>query len=429
MRGVAGARGRQSGCRTGFVDAHVQQLAVGRFLVGQEEVTVDRNVVLAVRVVDLLRGEEGVHAEGAGFVRNDRHDALAELLVAHEVLEDADKRHGRGDFLLAGAAHARFEDLVVGQFDVDVLRAAFGCEAAEFTTAVEEVLDLRCVLTGMVVRREFRVLFELLVGDRDGEVVASGLEVFERHRLHLVGRVAGLEVRSERVALDSLDEDDGRLAGVLKRCLVRRVHLAVVVAAALEVPDLLVGVVLDHGLRAGVATEEVVADKSTGLALVGLVVAVRGGVHQIDQGAVAVLGQQRVPLAAPDDLDDVPTGTSEPGFEFLDDLAVAADRAVKALQVAVDDEGQVVELFVGGVLEHAACFGLVHFAVAEESPGVLLAGVLDAAVVQVAVELRLRNGGLGADAHGDRGVLPEVRHLPRVRVGGQTEGLAVDVVG
>ena len=32
------------------------------------------------------------------------------------------------------------------------------------------------------------------------------------------------------------------------------------------------------------------------------------------------------------------------GFEFLDDLAVAAHRAVEPLQVAVDDEDQVVEL-------------------------------------------------------------------------------------
>jgi hypothetical protein len=59
---------------------------------------------------------------------------------------------------------------------------------------------------------------------------------------------------------------------------------------------------------------------------------------------LAVLGQQRIPVAAPEHLDDVPAGAAEGGFQFLDDLAVAAHRAVEALQVAVDDEDQVVEL-------------------------------------------------------------------------------------
>ena len=47
--------------------------------------------------------------------------------------------------------------------------------------------------------------------------------------------------------------------------------------------------------------------------------------------------------AAPDHLDHVPAGAAEIGFQLLDDLAVAAHRAVEALQVAVDDEDQVVE--------------------------------------------------------------------------------------
>ena len=46
----------------------------------------------------------------------------------------------------------------------------------------------------------------------------------------------------------------------------------------------------------------------------------------------------------------------------------------------------------------------------------LLRGVLDPAVVQVAVEPRLVDRVEAAEAHGDRRVLPEVRHQPRVRV-------------
>ena len=46
----------------------------------------------------------------------------------------------------------------------------------------------------------------------------------------------------------------------------------------------------------------------------------------------------------------------------------------------------------------------------------LLGGVLDAAVLQVAVEPRLVDGVQRPEAHGDGGELPEVRHQPRVRV-------------
>ena len=133
--------------------------------------------------------------------------------------------------------------------------------------------------------------------------------------------------------------------------LVRGVDLAVVVAAALEPPDVVVGHVRDHRAGARVAAEEVLADEGAVLGAVGLVVAVRRDVHQVDQRVVAVRGEQRVPLAAPDHLDDVPAGAAEERLELLDDLAVAAHRAVEPLQVAVDDEGEVVELLAGGELQ------------------------------------------------------------------------------
>src|SRR5690606_31474426 len=160
-------------------------------------------------------------------------------------------------------------------------------------------------------------------------------------------------------------EDDGRLPRVLDGGLESRVDLAVVVAAALEVPDLLVRVALDELESLGVATEEVLAHVGAVLGLVGLVVAVGRLVHDAHECAV-VAGEQLVPLAAPDHLDDVPAGTAEEALELLDDLSVAAHRAVESLQVAVDDEGQVVELLVRGPLQRAAALDLIHLAVAEE---------------------------------------------------------------
>ena len=198
--------------------------------------------------------------------------------------------------------------------------------------------------------------------------------------------------------------------------MVGGVHLGVVVAAALHVPDLVVGHVLDHQLGRGALAEEVVPDVAAGLALVGLEVAVRRLVHDPDQVAGAVGGEERVPLPTPQDLDHVPAGAAEEGLELLDDLAVAAHRAVEPLQVAVDHEGQVVQTVVGGQLQQTARLGLVHLAVTEERPDVLVGGVLDAAVAQVAVELGLVDRVHRADAHRDRGELPELRHQPRVRV-------------
>ena len=55
----------------------------------------------------------------------------------------------------------------------------------------------------------------------------------------------------------------------------------------------------------------------------------------------------------------VPAGAAEGGLQFLDDLAVAAHRAVEPLQVAVDDEDQVVELLAGGQGQGAERFRLV----------------------------------------------------------------------
>jgi hypothetical protein len=117
--------------------------------------------------------------------------------------------------------------------------------------------------------------------------------------------------------------------------------------------------------------------------------AVDGGVHLVEQHAVDVARQQLVPLRTPDDLDHVPARAAEHRFEFLDDLAVAAHRAVEALQVAVDDEDQVVEPLTRRQRQRAERLGFVALAVAHEAPHLGAAGIRDLAVEQVTVEARL----------------------------------------
>ncbi len=280
----------------------------------------------------------------------------------------------------------------------------------------------------MVVRRLVGVVLEHLVGDRDLEPVAQVLEVVQGELLHLVRRVAPREVLPEEVALDRVGEDDRRHAGGLRGGLVGGVHLRVVVTATGETPYLVVGPTLDHLGRARVPAEEVLTDVGAVVGLEGLEVAVGRGVHEVDQRAVAVRREQRVPAAAPDDLDDVPAGAAELCFELLDDLAVAAHGAVELLQVAVHDEREVVELLAPGDADRAERLGLAHLAVAQERPHVLVAGVLDAAVVQVPVEARLVDRVDRREAHRDRRELPVVAHQPRVRVRGETFAGALRVL-
>ena len=191
-------------------------------------------------------------------------------------------------------------------------------------------------------------------------------------------------------------------------------------ATALELPDLLVGHVLDELLRLRRPVEELLADELSVVRAESLEVTVGGGVHQVDEFAGLVPLEQLIPLASPDDLDDGPAGTPEEGLELLDDLGVAADGSVETLQVAVDHEGQVVQVVQCGELDQATGLRLVHLTVTEERPHVLLGGVLDTAVVQVAVEPCLVDGVHRTEAHGHGRELPEIGHTVRVRVAGHT---------
>jgi hypothetical protein len=179
-----------------------------------------------------------------------------------------------------------------------------------------------------------------------------------------VHRLAGL---AHAVALDRLGQDQRRLALVLDGALVGAEDLEDVVAAAVERPDVVVGPVGNQFLEFR-RVEEVLAHVGAVLGLEGLVLAVDAFHHALLQDALLVAQRTARPSGAPDQLDDVPAGAAEGAFEFLDDLAVAAHRAVEALQVAVDDEDQVVELLARGHADGAERFDLVGLAVAEEGP-------------------------------------------------------------
>ena len=198
--------------------------------------------------------------------------------------------------------------------------------------------------------------------------------------------------------------------------LVCVVDLDGVVAAERHLLELVVAEVLDHVEQPGIDAPEVLADVGARLDRVLLVLAVDDFAHPLDEQAVAILGEDRIPLAAPEDLDHIPARAAERGFELLNDLAVAAHRAVEPLQVAVDHEDQVVELFSRRQRDRAQRLGFVGFAVAEERPHLRLGLRLQPAILEVAHEARLVDRHQRAEAHRDAGVVPEVGHQPGVRI-------------
>src|SRR4029077_20573715 len=119
---------------------------------------------------------------------------------------------------------------------------------------------------------------------------------------------------------------------------------------------------------ARVGPEEVLTDVGASGDRVLLELAVERVVHLLDQEAVDFAGEQVVPFAGPDHLDDVPAGTPEESLQLLDDLAVAADRAVEALEVAVHDEREVVEPLARRERQAGECLRLIHLPVAQEGP-------------------------------------------------------------
>ena len=138
-----------------------------------------------------------------------------------------------------------------------------------------------------------------------------------------------------------------------------------------------------------------------------------------------VAGEECIPAGAPDHLDHVPAGSAEDRFELGDDLAVAAHRAVQALQVAVDHPGQVVEALPGGQRDGAEGLGLVDLAIADEAPDPGLGGVVEPTVVEVLVEPGVIDRVDRPQTHRHRGELPEIGHETGVGIGG--EAVAVDL--
>ncbi len=304
------------------------------------------------------------------------------------------------------------------------MRRRTGQAAAERLAALAQVLHLRASRRAAGSTRRSRTCSSLSGSSKRSR---NAQQRVLGHLLGLVGDHLALAGDAHPVALDRLREDHGRLPLVADGRVVGGVDLLLVEPAAVEQPDLLVGHVRDALEQHRVAAEEVLAHVGAVAGLERLVFAVDALLHHVDEPPVGVRGEQRIPARAPDHLDHVPAGAAEVGLELLDDLAVAAHRAVEALQVAVDDPDQVVEPLAAGEPDRAHRLGLVHLAVAEERPHLASGRCRRGRVPEVLHEARLVDRRDRADPERHGRELPEVGHQPGVRIGAQT-GRARDLL-
>ena len=231
-----------------------------------------------------------------------------------------------------------------------------------------------------------------------------------------MGAHLALAGETHAVAFLGLGEDDRRLALVARSRVVRGIGLHRIVAAAAQAVDVRIAHARDQLAQLGILVEEMLAVEAAVGRGVGLEFAVDRLVQALEQHAVVVAREQRIPVRAPQQLDHVPARAGEQAFQLLHDRAVAAHRAVEALQVAIDHEDQVVEPFARGERKAGERFGLIHLAVADERPHFPVFLFKDVSVSEVTDEARLIDRVERPQAHGARRELPERRHQIRMAI-------------
>ena len=297
-------------------------------------------------------------------------------------------------------------------------RTPFGHVPAERVVARRDVVRFATVPRRAIKRRPD----DFSVGERNRKAVAELHQLAFVELLLLVRDVSAFACFPQPVALDRAGQDHRRRAAMVAGCVIGGVDLERIVSAQSHPPELVVRDVVDHPQEPRVDAPEVLADVTAAGDGVLLVLTVDDFAHALDQQALFVARQELVPFRAPDHLDHVPAHAAEDGLQLLDDLTVAPHRTVETLQIAVDDEDQVVELFARGERDRTERLGLVGLTVAEEAPDLAIGWLQQIAVFEVTDESRLVDRLDRSEPHRDGGELPVVVHQPGMRIRGQAAG-------
>ena len=398
-----------------LIDALFENLPLLVFAIKHELIRVLRRVELANRGINANLAKHPLHAEGSCLVGNDGYDVLADVFVLDQACHHSYQCHGRRYLAIAGAFQQRAEGFERRHDQRRCGRIARRQITAQSGAPLLKVSQLFAVLGGLSERQAGN----FLVGNLNIEAIADFLEILVGEFFLLMGGVQTFARLAHAEAFDGFRQNHGGRTRMRDRRSIGGIDLLRIMTAAIQVPDLFIRHIRDHFLQFRILAEEMFACIGAALGFEILVFAVHAFFHHPPEESLLIALQQRIPASAPQNLDDVPTGAQKGRFEFLNDLAIAAHRSVQPLQVAIDHEDQVVQLLAHRHGERAHGFGLVHFAVAQECPHLSIGGRDDAAMLQVAQKSRLENRHHRAQTHRHRGELPEVRHQPGMRIGGQ----------
>ena len=257
--------------------------------------------------------------------------------------------------------------------------------AAKSIAARAKIAKLRAVFGGLV-------KFErggLFVGERKGEAVAKSDQRVDIELLGLMRGHAGFARAAHSVTLLRLGEDNGRLVLGRSRRFEGGEEFAKIVAATLEPVDVAIRHMRDERMHFRVFVKEVKEIVAAVSCAQRLILAIDRGGESAKQRMLLVAREQSVPFRAPQDLDDVPARAAEQALQLRNDLPVAAHRPVEALEIAVDDEGQIVEPLARRERKAGNRFRLVHLAIAEDAPDMSRLCVGEATMLQIAQETSL----------------------------------------
>jgi len=229
----------------------------------------------------------------------------------------------------------------------------------QFFTLFLQVLHFGTVVLRPVERQGVNII----IGNGDAEAAAEMAQFLFIQLFLLVSDVPALAGLAHAIPFDGASQNNRRRAIMLYRSFVCGIYLDRIMATQPHLFQFFIRIILHHFKQTGIRAVKMLADISAAAYRVILVIAVHHLVHAPLQQTLCVFCQQRIPVAAPDHLDRIPAGAAEHLFQFLDDLAVAAHRPVQSLQVAVDNENEIVQLFPHRQGYGAEGFRLVGFAV------------------------------------------------------------------
>ena len=214
-------------------------------------------------------------------------------------------------------------------------------QAAQGGTAGVQMLHRRAVGSGLVKLQ----IFNLRIRQRQMKTIAEIEQVLLLEFFLLMGCHLALASGAHAKAFFGLRENHRRRTAMVDRCVVRRVNFAQVMAAAFQAVDFVVGQGGANGLHARTLPKKMFAVEWAVIGRKGLQLTINGAVERIDEFAGRIARKQRIPIRAPQELDDVPASAGKQRLELVNDMTIAAHRAIQSLQVAVNDEDQIVEFF------------------------------------------------------------------------------------